>query len=212
MKNQHLPNITGFPEMNTEIVKPTAEMELYFRDYLKRHIKMVSENAMRLYEAGFVDSDTVVSIALCHDQSKFYEPEYTPYVKRKWFERETNTEMYRKMGDDVKDAIVHHVKNNKHHPEYWSGDYRGFDTAEPCHVFNMPERYVIEMICDWTAMGQELGNTARAWYGKTKNSRWIFDTTTDDLIRRWLEIFDKLEYHKLAGRQVGKTRTNNGGI
>lgn len=178
---------------HTEEMEITPAMEAYFRHYLTDHQTRVINNAMRLCDAGFIDSWTAVAIALGHDKNKLEPPEYVPYVRRKWLERNSDGEWYRNMGDDVKQAIVHHVTNSPHHPEYWSNDYYGFETTEPCHVSNMPDRYVIEMICDWVAMGEEHGNTAREWYNKVKNTRWIFDDRTDARIRYWLGVFEELD-------------------
>ncbi len=180
-------------EIDTENMDITPEMEGYFRHYLTDHQMRVINNAMALCDAGFIDSIVAVAIALGHDKNKLEPPEYIPYVKRKWMERNSSGERYRDMGDDVKRAIVHHVTTSPHHPEYWSDDYDGFETDKPCHVSDMPERYVIEMVCDWVAMGDEYGNTAREWYDKVKNSRWIFDKATSSKIEHWIDMFDKLD-------------------
>mgnify|MGYP006936039574 CR=1 FL=1 len=46
------------------------------------------------------------------------------------------------------------------------------------------------MVCDWNAMALERGNTAREWYDKTRNTRWIFDDHTNWLIDTWLKVFE----------------------
>ena len=177
-------------KIKTELVPITPEMEEYFMDYLRRHRLAVADCARKLLGRGVMDEKLYTSIARDHDRSKGLEPEYTPYVRRKWFEKETHTEFYRQMGDDVKAAIVHHVTTNPHHPEYWSSDYRGFETTAPCHVVDMPNDSVAEMICDWTAMGLEHGNTARDWYDKTRDTRWIFDIPTTGRIAFWLDAVE----------------------
>ena len=85
------------------------------------------------------------------------------------------------------------MTTNSHHPEYWSDDYRGFDTNAPCHIIDMPNDCVAEMICDWMAMGDERGNTAEEWYEKVKDTRWIFDRATNIRILNWLETFKNIE-------------------
>lgn len=54
----------------------------------------------------------------------------------------------------------------------------------------MSEDAVIEMVCDWNAMALERGNTARSWYDKTRDKRWIFDDHTNWLIDTWLKVFE----------------------
>ena len=174
------------------IGKVTPEMEKSFKEYISNHIDMVRKNAKLLYEHGLISGELAKLISDTHDRSKLEEPEFTPYVKRKWFEKTANKDLYEEMDDDIKDAIVHHVTHNAHHPEYWSDDYRGFETSDPCHVNDMPEGCVIEMICDWKAMSEERGNTPRVWYDKTRDTRWIFDEKTNRLIDKWLKAFEEI--------------------
>lgn len=176
--------------IDTEQMPITPEMEQYFRAYLKSHVDRVVSFAKALFDTGFIDGDLFDFIRSNHDKSKLEEPEYTPYVRRKWLERGSNKDFYDDMGDDVKQAIYHHVTTNAHHPECWSDDYQGFDTKDPCHVEGMPEACVVEMVCDWSAMALERGNTARAWYDKTRDTRWIFDAQTNALIDKWLKVFE----------------------
>ena len=173
-----------------DIDKITPEMEANFKNYINGHKEKVVLFAQALYDSGHIGKRLFDKISQNHDNSKLEEPEYTPYVKRKWVERNYNVDMYDKMGDDIKAAIVHHVTKNDHHPEYWSNDYRGFETSDPCHVDDMSEDAVIEMVCDWNAMALERGNTARSWYDKTRDKRWIFDDHTNWLIDTWLKVFE----------------------
>ena len=179
-------------EIDTRDMAITPEMRKHFLNYLRNHQRRVIQNANLLYRLGYITIGLRSKIAAEHDVSKTQEPEYFPYVKRKCLEKMDGAN-YREMGDDVKDAIVHHVTTNDHHPEYWSDDYAGFDSNKPCHITDMPEECVVEMVCDWVAMGQELGNTARQWYDSVKDRRWIFDDVTTERIEYWLSVFEK--YH-----------------
>lgn len=173
----------------------TPEMEKYFRDYVSKHCSGVAKVATKLRDRGYITPALCHIISETHDSSKLEEPEYIPYVKRKWLEKVyegTKFGDYQNMDQDVKDAIYHHVTTNKHHPEYWSPDYKGFDTKNPCHVNNMPEDYVIEMICDWKSMGDEQGNSIMDWFKKTDGSRWIWDDKTRNFILKWINIIDNL--------------------
>ena len=163
-----------------------------FQDYLDNHRKLVAKYARKLLKRGKISKELCSRIEQFHDLSKLQEPEYTAYCNRKWIEKTTGKDLYQEMDDEVKNAIVHHVKTNRHHPEYWSDDYRGFSTNDPCHIFNMPEDAVIEMICDWSAMGEQYHNTARKWFDKTNNTRWIFDEPTLKKIEKWLKIIEQL--------------------
>ena len=180
--------------INTKDMPITPEMEEYFKGYVHSHVNGVCEFARILFDLHKIDQDLFDFIRFNHDKSKFEEPEYTPYVKRKWLERNSNKDFYDDMGEDVKRAIVHHVTTNAHHPECWSDDYQGFEVEQPCHVEGMPEACVVEMVCDWEAMAKDRGNTARSWYDKTRDTRWIFDAQTNALIDKWLKVFESLGY------------------
>ena len=99
-----------------DIDKITPEMEANFKNYINGHKEKVVLFAQALYDSGHIGKRLFDKISQNHDNSKLEEPEYTPYVKRKWVERNYNVDMYEQMGDDIKNAIVHHVIKNDHHP------------------------------------------------------------------------------------------------
>lgn len=92
-----------------------------------------------------------------HDFSKFSKEEFEPYRKNFYpvddKEKEENKE-------DFDKAWIHHYMNNSHHWDYWYSVGREDE---------MPFRDVVEMVCDWQAMGYKFGNTAKDWYEKNKN-------------------------------------------
>lgn len=173
-------------------IKEIYEKQKNFQDYLDNHRNLVAKYARKFCKHGKISKELCNRIENEHDLSKLQEPEYTAYCNRKWIEKTTGKDLYHDMDDNIKNAIVHHVKTNRHHPEFWSDDYRGFATTDPCHVKNMPEDAVIEMVCDWSAMGEKYHNTARNWYEKTKDTRWIYDKATTQKIEKWLKIMDSL--------------------
>lgn len=124
-----------------------------------------------------------------HDQTKFVEPEYSAYVditwkyycKRHGLPFESSPDLDEKMHL----ATCHHVKNNKHHPEYWD-DLCTLDNAvsrtdrdgvgdRMVDGTKMPLTYIAAKCADWCAMAEELGkNTPQAWANKNINVRWKF--------------------------------------
>jgi hypothetical protein len=80
---------------------------------------------------------------LWHDWSKFLPDE--------WF----SGVVYHRDGTSHIDALKKHHQRNRHHPQYW---VRG-DTVSP-----MPERFYLEMIADWRAMGRVKGTSTIEWY------------------------------------------------
>jgi hypothetical protein len=125
--------------------------------------------------------------AKIHDASKFESTERIPYI---WL-----TEFYRCKRDSdpfaypdgmkprVRDAIAHHMANNRHHPEFH---------ADPNH---MTEVDLIEMVCDWTAMAQEFnqcGGSARGWADKTLGHQVKFNAEKTRFVYATIELLDRL--------------------
>lgn len=90
-----------------------------------------------------------------HDESKIDDEEWLPYA-RKFYPEGIQDEISIKK--DFKEAVKHHKDNNLHHFEslalYSGGDFKCF---------------IIEMVCDYIAMGWELGDYVIDYYERTKD-------------------------------------------
>ena len=126
-----------------------------------------------------------------HDQSKFSEEEFGPYGENFFGIKECNKcskfDDCKKLGSnknkdckeykykDFDKAWEHHFKVNKHHWNHWCYNWELNESGVPlneCKLsipLEMSDRYIIEMICDWTAMGYKFENTAKDFYLKNKN-------------------------------------------
>jgi hypothetical protein len=93
-----------------------------FADWLKYKLPEVFED---------VDLDAFDEVIKEHDESKFSEPEFSPYA-RFWANDSDDYEW----DPEYEDAYEHHLMNNEHHPEHWLGQ-------------DMPKIYILEMLCDW---------------------------------------------------------------
>jgi len=109
---------------------------------------------------------------ITHDLSKFRLDEFIPYAR---FFYDDNGNLKQKRDEsgyykptDTGDinfdmAWALHCKRNKHHWQFWTtpNDYEGLK------IFNIPEKYIMEMICDWKgaakAQGIENPNITK-WY------------------------------------------------
>ena len=130
---------------------------------------------------------------LKHDFSKFSRDEFHQY-KQNFFEKECsdcinysiskNDTPFCKVGDlktadkcknfkrlpshkitkDFQLAWLHHQHNNKHHWQYWIQI-----TEEGRIVYEMPEKYALEMIADWNAMSRKFKQNTTDWYLARKN-------------------------------------------
>ena len=81
---------------------------------------------------------------------------------------------YRPLKDDkviLNHLVGRHVKSQKHHPEYWDDAITvdSFNYEEPpvANGTNMPDRYLKELVCDWSAVAIKLNKGIFQWFNKT---------------------------------------------
>ena len=119
--------------------------------------------------------------ALWHDRSKFEPPEfehfliYTPKLKKTTY----GSDAYKEFLRQLKPALDHHYKANRHHTEHFTQGIRGMNLVD-----------LIEMFCDWMAA------TARHTDGDIRRSieqnktRFGYDDIVADIFANtadWLE-------------------------
>jgi hypothetical protein len=121
--------------------------------------------------------------AIMHDLTKLRPKEFFSYAEF-FYVYGTNTQRWGREpihyvpGFDrrIEEAKNHHQTTNKHHWQYWLLPSDGQEA--PKEARPIPERYVREMIADWTGAGQAQGyaNTA-LWYHKNKHDMLLHPTT-----------------------------------
>ena len=86
--------------------------------------------------------------ASCHDQSKLEEPELSSFVKftPRLATSTYGSDEYKKCLEEMKPALEHHYKNNRHHPEHFEKEADG---CSPINYMTLID--VLEMLCDWKA-------------------------------------------------------------
>lgn len=152
------------------MVTLAADPETKRLQCLLRHIENVREDCellgARLIERGEFDfGKTLIQHGQVHDNSKFSGIE--------WQELNGHHDFL------LEEAIRVHVKNNPHHPEYWSGG-----------IHEMERIYVAEMVCDWAARSSEFGTSFWGW---THNSATVkFGFTVRDKIYQDIREFADL--------------------
>ena len=187
------------------------EMEEFFEKRTNKHINLVKKYAKEI-ESNFPnETKGLIDQAEKHDQSKFELPEKDPYILLSWNkENEKNGKSLnlKKIDkDNIAKATLHHIQNNKHHPEFWDPNKDKL-TIKQFNIQNrdklkdkinnateMDNISMAEMIADWLAMGEELGNTAKSWADKNVNKRWKFNNKQTNFIN---EILDKIETKRKA--------------
>jgi hypothetical protein len=182
--------------MNSLNLAITPEMQNYSDQRTQKHIDRVEKNYQEL-AAKFNLNDQ----PRLHDDSKMNSlEEASPYVWVNWWykcKREGHPIVLEPSVKAATDAAtMHHILNNRHHPEFYSedpvklGDNR--DKLERAiNIKEMPIEDVAEMVADWQAMSQELKtNTARDWFEKVDEKRWIFKQKNRDQILKFLTAFE----------------------
>jgi len=87
--------------------------------------------------------------AILHDMSKFSLSEFI-ISSRYWG---GNSRQREESESEYKFAWLHHIHQNKHHWEHWVITEDGKPKA-----LKMPQKYVLEMLCDWIGAGKAYKN------------------------------------------------------
>ena len=164
-------------------------------DRLDKHVSLVKKYGSMIIDLGLddIDNKELFKEVQKHDESKRVDPELSAYIDISWYYKMKRDGKEMELTPDLEKAMdvatKHHIKNNKHHPDYWSddvstdGSMRNREKVVKCiDCSKMPLTHVAHMVADWLAMGEELGNTAREWADKTVNKRWNFTPKQVDII------------------------------
>jgi hypothetical protein len=165
------------------VEKVESMIQAYFQFfwYLIRHKWYIFEASLALR--------VPLSQALVHDWTKLFPPELAAYAE---FFYVFGTPAQVHIGPiryiqgyrhRIMEARNHHQCTNPHHWQYWLVN----DPKRGPYATAMPERFVREMVADWTAAGraQRFPDTV-AWYRKNKDEIMLHPTTRN-LVEHVLE-------------------------
>lgn len=83
----------------------------------------------------------VILNGLLHDNSKWSPVEFLNSIRYYAIKETSPVEVERYLNNGISKIANHHLKRNKHHPEYW------YDKENDI-IYDMPYRYIVEMMCD----------------------------------------------------------------
>ncbi len=156
-----------------------------YTEYIKEHVSNVDDVWRVFYQIEKLDDETFLEInknILYHDDSKFSSEEFEGY--RQYFYTADR---------EIKDkeaflrAWNHHQKSNEHHWEYWV-----IYKKEGSVALEIPFIYLIEMLCDWTAMSVKFKNKPSEWFSKNEYAILLHDNTYN-MVKDYLHnTFDKI--------------------
>lgn len=110
------------------------------------------------------DLSKIDEVINSHDKSKWSEEEYPAYDKYFYGGNRSH-----KVVNDFNYAWLHHIHANPHHWQHWVLIHD--DPNEPTTVLEMPDVYILEMICDWWTFSWNKGNLTEifSWYDNHKD-------------------------------------------
>jgi hypothetical protein len=187
--------------LNNYLNEVTQDMLNHFNKRTNLHIALVVKYLQKIIELDDARLDPkILEQEKTHDQSKFEEPEYTPYLHVSWgyYMRDQGKayEPSTEIKGQMQVATFHHVKNNKHHPEAWdpNSSMESINSADrdtpPEKIVDgtkMPDTYIASMVADWLAMSEEKNTDPYEWVDKNINKRWKFTTNQVNLINDLLD-------------------------
>lgn len=172
-----------------------AEAHQKYQEYLTGHIGNVQE-ALKLIINITNDSDnpvakfiqenkeTLINGCKDHDKTKYDEVEYYPYLRHFYPTCKEDTQRT----EEFEQACRHHVRNNKHHWDFWLNEETGELDINDEFDYKI---HTIERVCDWLSMAKQHDEGKRDWYDANKDSiqqpdygweitDYLFDIIPDD--------------------------------
>jgi len=183
--------VARFLRADTE---PTQEMKDWFDKRTSEHIERVQKYCQKIEKYDPKKFKGLVEQGKDHDQSKLKKPEIDPYIWITWqYKCQDDGKKFDApdgIEDKMNEATQHHVKNNRHHPEFHCSkkvdlinrDDRDKPPSEMVDATKMLDLDIAEMCADWLAMSEEKKSSPKDWADKNVNVRWKFTNGQKDLI------------------------------
>ena len=178
------------------------EMEDWFVERTNKHISRVLKFSKLIEQYDGVRFKDLSKQCRNHDRSKFdSDVEKIPYILITWNYHCKDIGKKYDVPEDIKERLLeatkHHVKTNKHHPEYWSDQSddilnkndRDKPNGKIVDATKMPIAYIAEMVSDWLSMSEEKGTSITEWCENNINIRWKF---TDEQVETIYELVENI--------------------
>lgn len=182
-------------------------MSYQYDQYLVRHrenvrkgFEWIRQNLPELLVAG-----AEWQAEFAHDASKNEPDEYEAYDRYFY----GNNKSYQVV-EDYKRAWLLHIHRNPHHWQHWI--LINDDPEEGEVVLEMPDNYILEMICDWWAFSWQKGNLSEIfeWYDTHKsymklhrNTRKKVESILEAIKEKLYNEEDQLVHHGIKGQKWG---------
>lgn len=173
-------------------------MSTEYDSYIEKHVANVKKG----YEwfkknlPNYVDSlnynsndlEKIDDIIKSHDKSKWSEEEYQACDKYFYSGNRSH-----KVVIDFYYAWLHHIHTNPHHWQHWVLIHD--EPNEPTTVLEMPDVYILEMICDWWTFSWNKGDLTEifSWYNNHKDHIMFHNKTRIKVEQILSDMKDVLE-------------------
>ena len=165
-------------------------MSKRYDDYIEEHKFNVSKAFYWLINNDILTDYSVDTLQtahyLCesaHDQSKHDEEEYDAYDK--YFNG--GNKSY-EVVENFNKAWLHHIHNNPHHWQYWVLINDNPNEGEI--ILDMPDEYIIEMICDWMSFSFKKRDINELFSFYESRSKYM--KLSDNTRKKVEDILDKI--------------------
>lgn len=168
---------------------PTTEMQENYFSSTGKHLKGVLSYIDKVYKLDPVKYAALPVRKLIYDASKNSEPEFTPYCFMLWQQSNPKFLISAEMQQEIKKAVFHHWKCNRHHPEFHDPSIKlknvvdMEDDIPPNKIVDgtpMTDLDIAEMTSDWCAMADDAGISGEKWAKDHIGKHYKF---TDDQVK-----------------------------
>jgi hypothetical protein len=129
-----------------------------------------------------------------HDKSKFDDVEFYNYGA-KFFPIEGTDPESEIIKENFKIAWLHHLHNNPHHPGYWV-----LYENDKVEILDMPDIYIIEMLCDWMAMSEYYKTSTLDYWNSDSAQNLPMSPYTKSKVNEFMIEMDKYSKENKVSR------------
>lgn len=171
------------------------EMQTTFVTWTLAHIELVKQNLLRMEGYEGLSLVELTERAIEHDQSKFSEEEREGYIWLTWMYQNRAVSQPNFIRNRVEKSLQRHRQSNRHHPEAHSNPN------------DMSLLDLVEMVCDWTAVAQQIGESSALAWARANIKRWPFSAASQEKVFNIIDELDRrIGFHATHPGTVGSLR------
>lgn len=189
--------------------EPTPIEKRTYNTYLRNHTDLVYKLGKKVFNMDFS----------MHDFDKFHaEGEKKNLLTLRYIWNQKNYRPSESMIKRFDELVFIHVKQNKHHPEYWDSsvtfeDFYNGECQKTVDCSQMSREAFLELCCDWAAVSITNNQPLMKWFYKTTTGnkpRFSFsDNQTKQFKKNMKMIYDYIQKNDIHYPGKPYTAENN---